>query len=415
MTWSDWLRTRFRDPLYRQSSLVLVATGLSAGTGLLFWIIAARIAPPRQVGLGVGYFAATSFLSYVTSFALPYGLLRFGASVQVGPAANAAFWFSAVTSVIAAVVFVGGASIWSPELAPLLHTPLHIVVFCIFNGGVAVGLLFDSLFIARRRAELAVARAAVAGIGKLILLPLIGRSGLGIAVAVLAPVVCATLLAWLFLPALLPGHRNYPIGWDNRSRLLFSFSVRTFPATLLAGAPPFLLPLLVLGTLGPRVTAYFYVAWNIAFVLQLVPNVISQPTLSEGSAGGTRVVERALRFSLAITVVAVVVVVAGASIIMRLYGPVYVAHGTSALRLFALAAIPACFVSVAGAMLRVENRHLWVTALNGAFCIVALGLAGLGGYALGLIGVAAGWTAGSALAGVFGSALLVGHVKPATN
>jgi O-antigen/teichoic acid export membrane protein len=196
---------------------------------------------------------------------------------------------------------------------------------------------------------------------------------------------------------------------------LFSFSVRTFPAALLAGGPTFLLPLLVLNTLGPRVTAYFYVAWNIAFVLQLVPSVISQPTLSEGSAGSVRIAERALRLSLAITGPAVVVIVLGASAIMSLYGPTYVAHATWPLRLFALAAIPACFISVAGAVLRVENRHLSITVLNGAFCVIALGLAGLGGSVLGLGGVAAGWTVGSALVGVVAAMLLVEHVKPAAS
>ena len=257
------------------------------------------------------------------------------------------------------------------------------------------------------------ARAAANGIGKLILLPLIGSSGLGIAVAALAPVVFTSTITWFLLPTLLPGHRNYPIALDSRSRSLFSFSVRTFPAALLAGGPSFLLPLLVLNTQGPWITAYFYVAWNIAFILQMVPSVISQPTLSEGSAGSARVAERALRLSLAITGPGVVVVVLGASALMSLYGPSYVEHSTWPLRLFALAAIPACFISIAGAVLRVDNRHILITVLNGAFCIIALGLAGLGGTTFGLSGIAAGWTVGSALVGMLGAILLFEQVKPA--
>jgi O-antigen/teichoic acid export membrane protein len=100
---------------------------------------------------------------------------------------------------------------------------------------------------------------------------------------------------------------------------------------------------------------------------------------------------------------------------MRLYGTVYITHSTSALRLFAFAAIPVCFVSVAGAMLRVEDRHLWVTLLNGAFCVAALGFAGFGGNVLGLVGVAAGWTIGSALAGVLGLLLLLRYIRAASS
>jgi hypothetical protein len=105
-----WIARHLGDPLYRQSYLMLGSTAVSAGTGLLFWLLAARVTDAGTVGLGAALIAAVSFLSYLTSMALPYGILRFArATTQLGHVLNTAVWASVLTSVLAALVYAAGA------------------------------------------------------------------------------------------------------------------------------------------------------------------------------------------------------------------------------------------------------------------------------------------------------------------
>lgn len=409
------LSEHMSEPLYRQSYLMLAATGISAVTGFLFWIIAARFATTQEVGLAAGYFAATSFLSYLTSLALPYGLLRFGSSERFAGAVNAALWLSAATSVLGAVVFRLGITLWSPRLLSPVASMDKVAIFAFFNVGLAIGLLLDSLFAARRKAGLAVVRATISGLGKLALLPVLGHSGFGIGASILLPTALCSILMWISLPMLLAHHSHGVAIRSAETRSLCSFCLQTFPAALLAGAPAFVLPLLVLGTLGEKSMAYFYVAWNIAFVVQLVPSIISQLTLSEGAVDLGSVRRKAIRFSLAATVPLVAIVVLGASIILRVYGGAYSSHSEVALRLFCLAAVPTAVVSIVGAFMRVQHRHAQITILNGVLCVLALGFAALGGRWLGLSGLAEGWLTGTAIASVLAAVVLMGSLAAKTD
>jgi hypothetical protein len=75
-----WLARHWADPLYRQSYLMLASTGVSAVTGLLFWVVAARRPSPPCSARPPVCSPANSFLSYLTGFGLPYAMLRFGGS-----------------------------------------------------------------------------------------------------------------------------------------------------------------------------------------------------------------------------------------------------------------------------------------------------------------------------------------------
>jgi len=112
------------EPLHRQSYYLLASTGVAAATGLLFWILAARRTEPAVLGLAAGMIAAIGFLSYLTSFALPYAMLRYGGSTRpVHGLVNYSAAVSAVTSLLAAALFAAVAGATGTVLAPLLRDP----------------------------------------------------------------------------------------------------------------------------------------------------------------------------------------------------------------------------------------------------------------------------------------------------
>src|SRR5205814_4846281 len=151
---------------------------------------------PEALGAAAGLVAANSFLSYLTSLALPYPLLRYGAVVE-GTAArvNASVLVSAATSVLAAIVFAVVAPLASPSLAPYLHGILNVALFAAAGTGAALSVLLDNLLTARRRAGTVLARNVAAGALKLVPLAwLSAGDSRGVFLAVTLPSLATALL-----------------------------------------------------------------------------------------------------------------------------------------------------------------------------------------------------------------------------
>jgi O-antigen/teichoic acid export membrane protein len=389
-----------RDPLYRQSYLMLAGTAVSAATGMAFWMLAARITDAAVVGLAAGIVAAVGFLSYLTSLALPYGLLRFArVTPRLGRVVNMAVGVSALASVVAGVAYCAGAGWWAPKLAGLLRDPVEVALFALAGAGAAAGLLVDNVLAARRRGGAALVRNTVAGVGKLVLLPLMADQGpSGVYLAMMLPMAVSAAGALVLLPKLVPDSGPWDLGGGPEVRALFGFSLRNFPAALASGAPMFLLPVIAAARLDPAANAYFYVAWTIGQVVQLVPSVVANMTLSEGATEGAYAsAVKAERFVLTLLVPGCLLLGLLAGVALGLYGSDYAAGAATPLRCFIASAVPWAIVVIHQSRLRVEGRLREVTVLTLVLCVLSLGLPlGLVGW-LGVAGLGYGWLGGAAL------------------
>lgn len=383
-----------RDPLYLNSYYLMLGMAITSVTGFAYWLLAARLASVHEVGQAAGLFSAVLFLGYLTSFSLPVGVLRFtGGERRFGPIANWAFLVSAATSILASLVFCAGTGIWAPELSPVLAGAGPVLLFVLFNASTAVGTLLDSLFAARRLARYSAWRKSLSGIARLALLPLlVAGGGAGIYAANFLPVAAMSIVLLALLPRLLPGYERRLGGEPEQVRGFISFSLGTFPSSLLSGAPLFALPLLLLGILGTRQMAFFYVAWSISNILQLIPAQVAQMSLSESSREDPHLVaRRSRRFSLALVVPATVAIAALAPQILSLYGASYEEHAAVLLRLLALAALPWALVAIDLALLQAQRRLHAISAVAAFYAVTTIGLSTLLGAIDGLGGVGLGW------------------------
>ncbi len=391
---------RLRQPLYRQSALLIAGAAVTSATGFVFWLAAARLVDPSELGTAAGLVAAVALINYLTGLGLPQGLLRYSGHfrVSVSELANAAMLITAATSLVGGLVFAAGAPLWAPALQHDLSTPLDLALFSIFNIGVSVGLVLDSALTARRRGQWVLARATMMSVGKLAVLPLAAAGGaIGLYVAMEAPIVVATAVIYLALPVVLPTFRRGALAASEAAGEFIDFSLRTFPSNLFAGAP-LLLPLLVSGLLGSRQTAFFYIAWSFAAILQLAPTLISQVSLSEAPwQDPWTTAARARRFALGLVVPAVAVILVAAPLILSIYGPAYEDNAALSLRALALAVLPWCFFSISISFLRAHDRHLAVAGCSAAFAVAGLTGAVAGALLGDLDGLALGWLAGTAL------------------
>jgi O-antigen/teichoic acid export membrane protein len=389
--WSGVL-DHWSDPLYRQSYYMLATTGVTAVTGLVFWVLTARRADPEVLGSAAGLVAANAFLSYLTGLALPYAVLRFGGSRRpVSAMVNLSLALSVVTSLVAAALFAAVAPVVAPTLAGQLRSATDVALFGLAGVGAGAGVLLDNLLAARRRAEVVLMRGAATGLARPVLVALAtGDDPRPIYLAATMPALITAVAVYLALPSLLPGVSLLDFTIDATARAAGSFAARNVVGSLLSGAPQFALPLIAVGVLAAGPYAYFFTAWSIAQIVYLVPSVISNVTLSQGGAGSDHVA-RGRRFSLLLIAPVAVVGCLAAGPILHLYGGEYADGASTPLRLMLLAALPWTVVMLAKTQLRMEHRFVAVTALTAVFCAGSLGPPLLVGPRFGVTGMAAAW------------------------
>lgn len=394
-----WGKGHLRDPLYRSSSFLLGSLIATAGGGFLFWLLAANLAPAPAVGISATLVSSVSLLTYLTGLGLPYGMLKFATRDEgISSLVNGSLAVCIATSVGASIIFVIGIELWAPDLRSLVNDPAEAGLFSAANAATGIIVLLDSLAVARRRAEIAFLRAVILSVLRIVAVALLAPSGAdGIFIASAAPAVLVGAISVVSLPVAGLHYRlRLAVGW-SRLRPYLGYSVRNAPSALLAGAPPFLLPLLVLAILGPTQAAYFYVAWSFVAVAIVVPSVVANVALSEGSrADAWKTARHGRGFALMVCAMLMVVLIACAPLLLSLFGSEYKA-ASSALRIFSVALVPWTFVSLSVAALRAEARYGEMTwAMFGLAVSCLAGAVALGSQ-IGLNGVALGWTIGASL------------------
>jgi hypothetical protein len=355
------------------------------------------------LGVAAGLVAANAFLSYLTSFALPFAMLRFGGPDHpISALVNLGVAFSAATSLAAAILFAVIAPVVAPTLGHQLGRPVDVVLFGLAGVGAGAGVLLDNVLAARRRGGAVLVRNTVAGLARPALVAFAAAGDPGqVYLAATMPALVTAVAAYVLLPNLLPGVTLFVFQADPTARAAASFAVHTMPGSLLSGAPQFALPLIAVGVLAAHEYAYFYTAWSVAQIVYLVPAVIANITLSQATSESDHL-RRARRFCLLLVAPGSVIGILGAGLLLTLYGEAYVDGASTPLRLMLLAAVPWAILMLTKTQLRLEHRFVAVTALTAVFCAGSLGLPFLVGSAAGVTGMAAGWLVAVVASGVFG-------------
>lgn len=367
------------------------------------WSLAAHETTPRSVGLAAGLFTSCSLLSYLTSLALPYGLLRYGHGQGGSDVVQISIWLTAGTSILGALIFALGSPWWSPALMSQILHPRSLLLYILLNISVGVTVVLDAFFVAQGQAGIACVRNTLAAMGKV---------GGVLLFAKLGSLHTEQLYCCMLVPGAISIVLISPkfMGTSRRlarpqalilKRAFIRFSLKAYPGALLDGAPIFVLPVLTLRLVGPTENAYFYVAWSIAGVVGLLSGVVGQVALREFPASLNRraLAKRAQVLALSATAFAVLVLGAGAGLVLRIFGPDY-GNAEVALRLLLLSTLPAAYLTIVIALFRGQKRHRAVNQASISYAVLSLGVTLVAGAKYGLLGVCAGWFLGVTLSAV---------------
>jgi O-antigen/teichoic acid export membrane protein len=402
---SEEILYHLRDPLFRNSLLLMLSAVSGAGFGFIFWMLAAKLCSPQDVGIATALISSMALLVLISRFGLDASIIRFFPNNDKSRIFSTSLLLTTSFAVLFGVIFIAGVDIFSPELS-LLKSPQNATLFLIFLAANSAAVLTAVSFVAIRKAEFQFLQSIVVGSRVLALIPLIPLGAIGIFGAVGASFVLAGLLALVLLAR--SGVRpNFVI--DRRFLgTAFHFSVGNYLADLFMIAPNMILPIMVLNTLGAEPAAYYYIAYAIASLLFMIPVAIGTSLFVEGSHGEAlkRGVVKSLVAIFSLLVPAVAFLYTCGGWVLGMVGANYAAGGVEVLRAMVVASLFVGVNQVYFAIKRVQRDVTGIVVLSGVIfgLLVGFGYLFMGMY--GVVGLGYAWVVGSGV----GAAVVVVEV-----
>lgn len=409
---SGLVKSSLADRQFRAGLDLMSSSALNAVAGLAFWFVAARTFDESVVGVNAALISVMILVANLASLGMKNGLIRFMPS-----------YGSAADSLVGRVYATTG--LVTVTIAPLAALGLgsrvdEISLFGSVEGVVAFSLgcllwtifaLQDSVLVGLGSTKLVPISNLVYSTTKLAALVLLALSApkWGIFIAWVVPLI--VVIAWVNMVVLRSLRTYRPTQEVEPEHGLARFAIGEHAATMLRMVLVGLLPVFVLDELGERASAFYAMAWTIAYSLMLANTNVSTALLAEAAHGRGRLSEQAGKAlkQMAIFVLPVALaVVLLAPVGLRVFGSSYSSEGTDLLRLLALAAIANIPVAVSIGMLRAKRQ---VARLFGVFAVRSVLIGGLCvvlARRYGLTGCGWGWLIGEATLALV---LLVVHLR----
>ena len=396
-----------RDPLLGNVYALTLNTVVSSLLGIGYWVIAARLYPPEQLGVGAAVVSTMLFLSNLSQLNLNGALARFlpTSGAGGGRLIRYAYLLSGAAAVVVGVGFLLLGPLASDRLTPPAAGALFAALFVVAVAAWSVFTLQDTVLTALRGAIWVPVENAAFGILKIaMLVALLGvlpehaifLSWLGPALLALVPV---NLLVFRRLLARAQRIRGTVEGLPDR-RVLLRFVSLDYVGYLFLQAGTNALPLLVAASLGAQANAVFYVGWLLGTALELVAYHFGTSLTVESAAAPERLpayARQVLRRGLLLFGGGALVLVATAPVLLRLFGSHYAQASAGVLRLFAIAVIPRLLITMFVAACRVRRTIGRVVAVHATVTTLVVGLAFALMPALGVTGVGVAYLTGQLL------------------
>lgn len=389
------MRTLSAMPLIQSGVSLIASSIVTSGLGFVFWIVAARQFSSAQLGIGSAVITAMILLSEFAQLGLRTGLVRFVPTAGSGARQLVArsYGIAAGFALLGAVLFIVGIPLWAPALGDLRASPLLIALFVFATACWVLFLLEDSVLVGLRLAPWVPVENGLFGLLKILLLfPLASASGdFGVFLAWAFPVFAVVVVVNGLIARRLATESVSAETSVVSMREMLGYSLVDWAASSSRTVVIGVLPLIVLAQLGSSQSAYYFLAWTIAYSVYLLSANVGDALVAEASYDEDNV-ERHTLYSGLLSMGISVPIVLGAAVlaplVLRAFGAEYSDGATTALRLLLIGAVPNVITRTFVGKLRAERRMRAVfiyefslsvgVLLLGWVLLGPLGIAGLG-------------------------------------
>ncbi len=397
--------------MVRSTHALMLTTIVNGALGFAFWVLAARLYSTEVVGLNSALVAIMITIATLSQFSIGVMFVRF---LPESNRPRQLILVGYALSGVVAVVLAAALAIIVPRVSgniSVLRT--HPWLAAVWVASAALWCVFglqDRALTALRFTRWVPLENGVFGILKIAVLVVMAGIGAteGVLFAWVIPMVLLILpVNWLvFGPAArahTPIHEEGVVQRFGRRRLVHYLGF-TGLATVLDQGMQAAIPLLVIGILGATQNAYFYIPFTIVMTMEILIDSGVTALTVEGSFAASRLRELTLSLGRRLLIMVgplVVGLVVFAPLVLLFFGRDYAAHGTTVLRLLAVASVLRGAIWVFVGVCRVQGRALFIFFESMATSILAIVLIAFGAHEWGLNGVGLGWLAANVVVAVF--------------
>ena len=399
--WADRIRSaagrQWSDPLSRGGLALLVNTGLTGILGFGYWVVAARLFSTFAVGVAGALVAATTLFAGIGQLNLSGMLMRFlpNAGGKSRRLVLAAYTCAAGASAILAIISMIGIRIFSSATSPLRLDTVQSAVLVLAAMAVAIFAIEDNVLVGLRRAVWVPAENGAFGVAKIVTLFLLAPVGTAFALfgAWMIPLtltipIISTVLFFRFLPPASKPRRMAQLGPRMRSRII-RFAVGDATGGLFTQTWTYLLPILIVATLGASANALFYTSFLFSSTIDQVAANYASPLTVEGAHAPDKVpilIRQALRHIFAIILPVVCTLAIICPWLLRAFGEKYV-HAAPLLIMLLIACLPKAVSTVYYSYCRVQRNTHKSAIMQAYVCAATLTAVALLAHSSGLVGV----------------------------
>jgi O-antigen/teichoic acid export membrane protein len=391
----------FHDPLYRNSVLIMLNTGLVSLFNYLFLLLAGKATSSENVGLATAAISAAAMMVAISRLGMDDSITRFfPQSKDRGGFLNALI----AIMLLAAIVVIAGFMLGLPYISPallFLKQWQYFLLFSVLIFLTSICNMQGTTLVAMRRADLALLEYAILFL-RIPLLFVLGSLGItGIFLATDIAYLIMMVVGIIFLYRLgIARDLHIDLG---QARNTMRYSLSNYMALILYTAPVTLIPILVVNVIGATQQAYYFAAYSIAAFLLLVPDAIVASMFVEGAHERPlrATAFKSLRFALIILVPLLLATVFFGDNLLRLFSP---AHSTAAYQLLLLLAISSLFyavVEVYFTVMQVRKNLVMLNFVRLSVTGLALGLGYVLLQMLGLISIGYAWLLACVIVALF--------------
>jgi O-antigen/teichoic acid export membrane protein len=405
--WMSRVRAHLAAPLYGNAYILIANQLAAAALGIIFWMLAARLYDAATIGRNVALFSSVMILATVAELGWRAGLTRYvpRAGAHTAHLILAAYGIVVASSIIAASVFFIGGARFFPDASWGVSTGHEIVLLILATAAWSIFDLGDSVLTGMRQTAWVLVKNTAFNLTKMLLLivgvPLFAEYGIIGAWFLAAACISLPLNALLFR-RLVPRH----IGATRAQaglptpRAMFVSVAGDYVGSMISEVGVRALPLLVLAQRGASASAYFYQAWVLSTLLQLIAWGVANSFTVEASARLEQIAvysRRALMQMARLVVPAVGATLVAAPFVLGLFGEAYARESTALLQWLALATLPFVLTTwyLSYARVRGDVRAILVTQT--VLVVSVLGLTYVLVPLWGIAGTGVAWLCGQTL------------------
>jgi O-antigen/teichoic acid export membrane protein len=391
------LRVTSTQPIIRNAASLFGSTIITSLLGFVFWLVAARLLSPTDVGVASAVLSASQLIAYVCIFGL--GTLTIAELAESRVDARRLLGATTIATGVAGLAAGFGLGILlalaSAGLRPALEGSLRLAIFALLCGGTTVGVLLDDACVGLLRGDIQLRRNAIFAATKLAMLPIL-------AVAWKAAGGTEVIVAWLAGVVLSLGlvrgplRRATPDGpWRpdfrrlvEKRRLIYAHHWLNISII----APGQLLPLLVAGIISPAANAAFYAAMLVVGFVKTIPSSLSTAlfALKPGDEVALREeARRTMKLCLVLAIGSGAFFLGCSRLVLEVFRHSYTS-AAPAMALLGLTTFPSSVKVHYVAIARVQLRMRQAAFASTVGALIEVGAAAAGAELMGITGVALG-------------------------